>query len=192
VSEDATLVRRILQGDPLATRELVSRFQGEIFGLCVRYVGSPHDAEDISQEVFVRVFRSLKGWDSTRPLRPWICRIAVNRCRTWLSNKPKRPEPVDFLHETPARSQEDDSRELVDEIQTALELLRPDYRGVFTMFHEQGCSYDEIAEVFERPVGTIKTWLHRARTEVLTYLQNRGMVPKDESAESSSPPRDNE
>ncbi len=186
MSEDAILVRRILQGDSSAMRELVSRFQREVFGLCVRYVGSPHDAEDISQEVFVRVFRSLKSWDSNRPLRPWISRIAVNRCRTWLANRPKRPEPVDFLHETPARLIEDDSRELVDEIQKALDLLRPDYRGVFTMFHEQGCSYDEIAEVFDRPVGTIKTWLHRARTEILSYLQNRGMVPKDESAESNT------
>jgi DNA-directed RNA polymerase specialized sigma24 family protein len=60
--------------------------------------------------------------------------------------------------------------------------LRPDYRTVFVLFHEQGQAYEEIAEALDRPVGTVKTWLHRARLEVLERLQRRGMVPVEGAA----------
>src|SRR5579883_3393602 len=83
-------------------RELVDRFQPDVYGLCTRLLRHTHDAEDVAQEVFLRVFRSLSRWDATRPLRPWVIGITVNRCRTWISRRPRRPEPVDFLAETAA------------------------------------------------------------------------------------------
>ena len=89
--------------------------------------------------------------------------IAVNRCRTWLSQRNRRPELVDYLHETIASPLPDDSLELLAEIQAALGQLRLEYRTVFVMFHEQGQPYEEIALALARPVGTIKTWLHRAQ-----------------------------
>ena len=75
------------------TRALVERFQGIVFGLSVRLLTHRHDAEDVTQEVFIRVFRSLRRWDRTRPLQPWILGIAVNRCRTWMARRARRPEP---------------------------------------------------------------------------------------------------
>jgi RNA polymerase sigma factor (sigma-70 family) len=176
---DAALVRRCLRGRPDAMRELVERFQAEVFGLCVRLLTHRQDAEDVTQETFLRVFRSLRRWDAGRPLRPWILGIAVNRCRTWMSRRVRRPELADYLHETAARDDADDSAELVAEIRRALATLRPEYRSVFVMFHEQGRSYDEIAAAHGRPVGTIKTWLHRTRLEILTQLRRRGMVPAE-------------
>src|SRR5579864_4534912 len=98
--EDVTLVRRCLRGDGEAIQTLVERFQAEVYGLCVRVLNHRHDAEDVTQEVFLRIFRSLRGWDSSRPLRPWVMGIAVNRCRTFLSQRSRRPELVDYLHET--------------------------------------------------------------------------------------------
>lgn len=182
-ADDAALVRRCLRGKSDAMRELIERFQGEVLGLCIRMLTHRQDAEDVTQETFLRVFRSLRRWDSTRPLRPWILSIAVNRCRTWMGRRAKRPELADYLHETAARDDADDSVELVAEIRIALSQLRPEYRSVFVLFHEQGRSYEEIAEVHGRPVGTIKTWLHRTRLEILTYLRGRGMVPADVHAE---------
>jgi RNA polymerase sigma-70 factor (ECF subfamily) len=155
---------------------LVERFQAEVYGLCVRLLSHRHDAEDVTQEVFLRIFRSLRRWDPTRPLKPWIMSIAINRCRTWLSQRSRRPELADYLQETAADRPADDSTELVREIEAALAELRPEYRTVFVMFHEQGEPYEEIAEALDRPVGTIKTWLHRARLEVLERLRRRGMV----------------
>ena len=178
-AEEATLVRRCLRGDASAIQALVERFQTEVYGLCVRLLNHRHDAEDVTQEVFLRVFRSLKRWDSARPLRPWVMGITVNRCRTWLTQRNRRPELVDYLHETVASPLPDDSTELLVEIQSALALLRLEYRTVFVLFHEQGQPYEEIALALERPVGTIKTWLHRARLEILERLRSRGMVPSE-------------
>jgi RNA polymerase sigma-70 factor (ECF subfamily) len=178
--EDAVLVRRCLRKDARAIRQLVERFQAEVYGLCIRLLHHRHDAEDVTQEVFLRVFRSLKGWDAARPLRPWVMGIAVNRCRTWLTQRNRRPELADYLHETVASPLPDDSSELLVEIQAALGTLRLEYRTVFVMFHEQGQPYEEIALALERPVGTIKTWLHRARLEILERLRSRGMVPAEE------------
>lgn len=179
-AEDVSLVRRCLKGDEPAIRALIERFQSDVFGLCVRLLQHRQDAEDVTQEVFLRIFRSLKRWDSARPLKPWIIGIAVNRCRTLISQRAKRPELADYLHETASRTPVDDSNELVREIQTALHDLRFEYRSVFVMYHEQGLPYEDIAEAMEKPVGTVKTWLHRARLEVLDYLRRRGMVSEVE------------
>ncbi|HJZ54887.1 MAG TPA: RNA polymerase sigma factor [Gemmataceae bacterium] len=176
---DAALVRRCLTGDPAACRELVEQFQADVFGLCARLLGHRHDAEDVTQEVFLRVFRSLRRWDAARPLRPWVLGITVNRCRTWVGRRAKGPELADYLHETADHRPEDDTAELHREIRAAVDDLRIDYRAVFVLFHERGQSYEEIADAVGRPVGTVKTWLHRARVELLDRLRSRGLVPAE-------------
>ena len=181
MSADDELVARCLRGRPDAFRELVERFQGEVFGLCARMLGHRHDAEDVTQEVFARVSRSLARWDRTRPLRPWVMTIAVNRCRTWLGRRASRPEPVDYLHDLPDRPADGPPAELVDTIRGSVDGLRDDYRLVFVLFHEQGQSYDEIAVAVGRPVGTVKTWLHRARAQVLADLKKAGLVDEGEA-----------
>jgi RNA polymerase sigma factor (sigma-70 family) len=178
-AEEAALVRRCLRGDAEAVRGLVERFQGDVYGLCVRLLHHRHDAEDVTQEVFLRVFRSLRRWDRSRPLKPWVMGIAVNRCRTWLAQRARRPPVVDYLQEAAAAPSDDDAAELLAEIRAAVGALRPEYRSVFVLFHEQGRPYEEIAAALSRPVGTVKTWLHRARLEVLERLRRRGMVPAE-------------
>jgi RNA polymerase sigma-70 factor (ECF subfamily) len=175
-SEEVVLVQRCLRGEADAVQTLVDRFQAEVFGLCVRLLNHRHDAEDVTQEVFLRVFRSLRRWDAKRPLKPWIMGIAVNRCRTWMAQRARRPELVDYLHDTAPSPAPDDSAELVSEIRAALGDLRLEYRSVFVLFHEYGQAYEDIATALNRPVGTIKTWLHRARLEVLQRLRRRGMI----------------
>jgi RNA polymerase sigma-70 factor (ECF subfamily) len=176
-ADEAALVRRCLREEAEAIRTLVERFQSEVYGLCVRLLNHRHDAEDVTQEVFLRVFRSLRRWDASRPLKPWIMGIAVNRCRTWMAQRARRPEVVDYLQDTAPSPATDDAAELLAEIQAAVVALRPEYRSVFVLFHEQGQPYEDIAAALGRPVGTIKTWLHRARLEVLERLRQRGMVP---------------
>jgi RNA polymerase sigma factor (sigma-70 family) len=179
-SEDAMLVRRCLRGDPASIQTLIERFQSDVLGLCIRMLHHRQDAEDVTQEVFLRVFRSLKRWDASRPLKPWIMTIAVNRCRTWMTQRTRRPELVEYLQETAASPPSDDAAELAREIQSALAALRDDYRLVFTLYHEQGLPYEDIAMAVDKPVGTVKTWLHRARLEVLERLKKRGMISEVE------------
>ena len=181
MSADDELVGRCLRGRPDAFRELVERFQGEVYGLCARMLGHRHDAEDVTQEVFARVARSLGRWDRTRPLRPWVMTIAVNRCRTWIGRWATRPETADYLNDLPDRPAETAPAELVDTIRSSVDGLRDDYKLVFVLFHEHGQSYEEIAAAVGRPVGTVKTWLHRARAQVLADLRKAGLVDEGEA-----------
>ena len=86
MTDDRELVRRCLRDDPSAVRELIDRFQTDVYALCVRLLRHRHDAEDVAQEVFLRIVRSLHRWDGARPLRPWVLGITVNRCRTAMSS----------------------------------------------------------------------------------------------------------
>jgi len=185
VTADAALVRRCLSGEATACRELVERFQTDVFAVCHRLLAHAHDAEDVTQEVFLRIFRSLKRWDDARPLRPWVLGITINRCRTWMGRRAKNPELADYLHETPDHRPMDDSIELRTEIRAALDGLRDEYREVFVLFHEAGQSYEDIALAIERPVGTVKTWLHRARVELLDRLRSRGFVQEEPMTDRS-------
>ena len=175
--DDPTLVEALRAGDPLAPGELVERFHGVVFGLCYRMMGHRHDAEDVAQESLVRALRGMAGFDGSKPLRPWILGIAANRCRTALGRRSRRPitseagnEPVDH------RSGVSDPDDLAGELERALDRLRPHYRLVFALFHEQGLPYEEISQTIGRPVGTVKTWLHRARTELAEDLARRGLT----------------
>ena len=180
--------------DAEAVRALVDRFQAEVYGLCVRLLGHRHDAEDVTQEVFLRVFRSLRRWDSSRPLRPWVMGIAVNRCRTWMAQRVRRPELADYLQDTAAGPAADDSAELLGG--------DPRRRGRPAARTTAPCSCCSTSTAsrtrrsppaLDRPVGTIKTWLHRARLEVLEHLKRRGMVADEtvtDRVSSGTPPNE--
>ena len=176
---DDDLVTRCLRNEATAMRTLVERFQSDVFALSFRLLRHRQDAEDVTQDVFVRVFRSLGKWDAARPLRPWIQAIAVNRCRTQLGRRGRIPQPVEHLNAVPDRPQTTPPSELVRAIEVAVAGLRGEYREVFVLFHEHGQSYEDIGIALDRPVGTIKTWLHRARAQVLDALRKLGLAPDD-------------
>ncbi len=175
--DDLALVELIRLGDAQAARLLVERYHGVVFGLCYRMLGHRHDAEDVAQETFLRALRGIFGFDSTRNIRPWLLEIAANRCRTALAARARRPR---LAAATAADDQVDprpgvaDPDDLAGELERAIARLRPEYRLVFLLFHEQNLSYEEIAQSTGRPVGTIKTWLHRARAELAEHLIRRG------------------
>jgi RNA polymerase sigma factor (sigma-70 family) len=174
---DLELVQQCLAGHPAAMRAMVERFQGDVFGLCVRMLTDRHDAEDATQEIFLRIFRSLRKWDRTRPLKPWITAITVNRCRTWIARRGAKPRPTALPDDVSERRPEtDDGRELAEAVRVAVDSMRDDHKAVFVLFHEHGQNYEEIADAIGRPVGTIKTWLHRARATVLDHLKRVGLV----------------
>ena len=170
------LIKKCQEGREEAFRELVEKYQRRVYSIAWHLLSNYDTAREISQEVFLRVFRSLRRWDSSRPLKPWIMGITVNRCRTWLAQRVRRPELADYLQDVAVAPDADDAAELLHEIQAALRELRPEFREVFVLYHEQGQSYEEIAQALGCPLGTVKTWLHRARIEVLERLQERGMV----------------
>ncbi|WP_435005398.1 RNA polymerase sigma factor [Tundrisphaera lichenicola] len=174
--DDRALVEGLRSGDPQAPGLLLGRFHGAVFGLCFRMMRHRQDAEDVSQETFLRALGAIAGFDAARPLRPWLLGIAANRCRTALGRRARRPSLGESVEDSadprPGLADPDD---LAGELERALGHLRTDYRLVFTLFHEQGLPYEEIALVMGRPVGTVKTWLHRARAELAEDLIRRGV-----------------
>ncbi len=172
-----SLVKRCLAGEESAMVELVARFQGQVFGLCYRMVRQRQDAEDMVQETFNRALRNLKSWDATRDFEPWLLAIAGNRCRTLLAKRMRKPTPQ-ALVETVADDQPDFSaaRHLAEEVALAMAQLRSEYRQAFVLFHEHEMSYAQIGETLDCPLGTVKTWVHRARQEMIEFLIQRGVI----------------
>jgi RNA polymerase sigma-70 factor (ECF subfamily) len=172
------LVRRSLGGDPAAMTALVEQFSGLVYGLCFRMLRHRQDAEDVAQESFSRMFRSLGSWDSSRDFKPWLLAITGNRCRTLLESRKRRPAGLEQPDQVAGKPSTDhsDARYLAEEVWRAVDGLREEYRQAFLLFHEQELSYQEISEVLACPLGTVKTWVHRARREVATVLRKRGVV----------------
>ena len=166
------LAQRCLAGDQMALREFVALFQGQVFSLCFRMLGHRQDAEDTTQESLIRAVRYLKSWDPAQPLRPWVLKIAANRCRTALGKRARTPIPVKEIIEngettTPQLG-------LAEELTLALATLKEQHRQCFVLFYEQELSIQEVAEIMDVPDGTIKTWLHRSRKELAEALKRRG------------------
>ena len=175
-----TLIGQCLVGDQSAMLALVERFQGQVFGLCYRMLGQRQDAEDAAQETFVRVLKNLHRWDPEREFVPWLLAIAGNRCRTAISVRRRRPvaESAVELIADDAPDQRP-AQHLAEELHLALAELRPEYRQAFLLFHDHELSYGEIAESMDVPLGTIKTWVHRARRELIELLRQRGAISEE-------------
>ena len=174
---EVELVQGCLTGDEASQRKFVEQFQGLVFGVCLRMLGHRQDAEDVAQEVFLRTFRNLDRWDQVRPLHPWLLTITANRCRTHLEERGRRPIPVDLHADLLPQRSISQPQDDAEEVQKALLTLRHEYRQCFVLFYQQELSVEEVAEILERPEGTIKIWLYRARKEIAEYFRQRGFLP---------------
>jgi RNA polymerase sigma-70 factor (ECF subfamily) len=174
---NALLVRQFRQNDESAFAKLVGRHHSLVFHVCLRILGHRQDAEDVTQETFSRVARYLHRWDSRRPLEPWLVAIAGNRCRTFLASRRVHQtlspavEPI-----SNAVGAQHDADVLREELCLALAQIPACQRRAFELFHEQSLSYAEIAERLDCPIGTAKTWVHRARGKVIEQLRQRDVL----------------
>jgi len=178
-TELARWCQRTLPQDQRAFEQLVRQYSGHVFALTYRLIGHPQDAEDLAQEVFVKVHRTIKDLDEPASLTAWITRITVNTCREALRDQRRRPptiplwaeaqhardaEPpayVDRHNPTPEAAALD--RELQDCLQVTLAQLDPDGRTVLILRDVQGHSYQEIAEMLTLGLSAVKMRIHRTR-----------------------------
>lgn len=166
--EEIELIREVKTGNRQVFGELVSRHQQRVYNLAWRMLGENRDAEDATQETFLRAFRAFRAFDDERPLTPWLMKIAVNVCLNMLQVQ-KEGEPYDE-ERTSSRGhgvrvvegavQADERRERIER-----EILRlaPRYRAVIELRHFQEMSYQEMASALQRPLSDIKSDLFRAR-----------------------------
>jgi len=180
------LVDACIANDPSAMGRLVHRFQGRVFGLCYRMLGQWQDAEDAAQDTFLRVSRSLRRWDCQREFEPWLLTIAANRCRTLLAQRSRQAAVRQLALEQV--SNDDSARATVtpvaeasgaflEEIEHALGGMPKQWARAFRLFHERQLSYQQIAIELGCPLGTVKTWVHRGRRELVQRLRRRNVGP---------------
>ncbi len=184
---EGDILRRCLAGDEQAYRELVELYQRQVFSLARRMVGSAEDAEDLTQETFVRMFKALDRYDATRPFPAWLFTIATRLCIDHLRRR--RVRPVSMARHDPA-SDEDYTLEIEDRglrpdehaehaeeegrVRDLIDTLPHHYRVVVLLRHQQDLSYEEIAEALHLPLGTVKARIHRARALLKRHLEGEG------------------
>lgn len=177
------------QGREAAYRELIGRYQRPVFSLIYRLVRDREKSEDLSQETFIKVLNALDRYDPSYKFSSWIFKIAHNTSLDHLRKKEPRllsldgspnaetPADIEATTLTPVSSDESpeeyaSSRELGEHLEVAIAKLRPEYRTAIILCHVEGRPYDEIAEIMEVPLGTVKTYIHRARNELKIHLEH--------------------
>lgn len=148
---------------------LVRRFRRRIFAVCVRILGSPQDAEEATQETFVRLARSASSFRGEAALSTWLYRVARNVCTDHVRRDARRPStPVDDLEGLDDRVSDDASAgvDMGDALRRALDQLDPVSRQLLLLIGVDGWSYAEAGAAFDLPVGTVKSRISRARVHL--------------------------
>jgi RNA polymerase sigma-70 factor, ECF subfamily len=173
--DDAELVRRTSRGELSAFEQLVDRHRPVVIRVAARIVGS-EDAEDVSQDAFLRAFHRLDHFRGDAPFRSWLLRITHNAALDHLGRRraePVDPETLEASEPSPARPPADrlELRERIERLERKLRGLTPEHRAVLVLRDAEGLSYEEIAEITDTPLGTVKGRLHRARLQFIEMLR---------------------
>lgn len=176
---DETLVARVQQGDKRAFDLLVLKYQHKIFAIISRFVKDSAEVHDVAQEAFIKAYRALGNFRGESAFYTWIYRIAVNTAKNHLVSRGRRPPAFDvdvddaefYSGADGLRDINTPERELMrDQLQAtifkAIQGLPEDLRTALTLREMEGLSYEEIAEVMECPVGTVRSRIFRAREAV--------------------------
>ena len=167
-------MRRCLDGDPEAAGDLVDRYQRRLFNVALRMLGNVQDAEDVTQTVFGNAFVALKSYDSHYRFFSWIYRMTVNESLNAIKRRKRLVTLDDELDIPTEGTAADDAVEADDRVKRALMDLKPDDRAVVVLKHFVSFSYEEIADVLEVPVKTVKSRLFTARERLRLVLLARG------------------
>ncbi|MFP4500422.1 MAG: RNA polymerase sigma factor [Candidatus Hydrogenedentota bacterium] len=165
--DDLDLVRRSKRGNREAFSELVRRHQQIVYNVAYRFMREPAMAEDMSQEAFVKAFRLLKGFRGDCSFSTWMYRVTCSVCLTELSRRKKRGEvSLQPKHIGQAATLPDENFDMPEHIRRCVTMLPDRYATIVALYYLQGVSYDEIARAMSIPMGTLKTWMHRARKQL--------------------------
>ena len=181
---DAHVVSRALSGSQAAYREIVRRYQRPLLNLIAQIVRDRAEAEDLTQEVFVKAFRALDRYDPARRFSSWLFTIAHNHALDRLRTVHGVTLSIDSdevpdVPSAPVASPADlaERARLADALGDALGRLRVEYRAAVVLRYQEDLTQQEIAEVMGVPEGTVKTYLHRARKELAREMTARGWGP---------------
>jgi RNA polymerase sigma-70 factor (ECF subfamily) len=187
LAADQQVVTWAQDGDESAFRELIRRYQRPIFSIIYRMVRDRELAEDLAQETFIKVLNAIDSYRPEHKFSSWIFKIANNAAIDHLRRREletlslegapdalttERQEAtaLQVRDRTESPLEELEARELGSQIEEAIAGLRPEYRSCIMLRHVEGRAYEEIAEILGLPLGTVKTYIHRARAELRDQL----------------------
>lgn len=182
---DLLLVERVQSGDQEAFGLLVAKYQRKLLRLVMRLVRDPGEAEDVTQEAFIKAYRALPNFRGESAFYTWLYRIGVNTAKNWLIAQGRRaPLLNDIVSdenegsdaeallqdvETPERMLL--SKQIGETVNAAMEALPEDLRTAITLREIEGLSYEEIAQVMDCPIGTVRSRIFRARDAIAARLR---------------------
>ncbi|MFT5693295.1 MAG: RNA polymerase sigma-70 factor (ECF subfamily) [Oceanicoccus sp.] len=183
---DQQLVERVQKGDKRAFDLLVIKYQHKIMGLISRYVNDNSEVEDVAQEAFIKAYRALPRFRGDSAFYTWLYRIAINTAKNYLVARSRRPpgrdvdvEDAEYFEsasslrdvESPENVLYGDELKLV--VETAIKELPEDLRTAVSLREFDGLSYEDIADVMECPVGTVRSRIFRARESIDKQVQTQ-------------------
>ncbi len=171
---DLELVNQSKSGDPEAFSELVRRHQHVVFNVSYRFMRDSALAEDMAQEAFLKAYRLLKGFRGDCSFSTWMYRVTCSVCLTELNRRKRRNEVEQELQYNVETAEEPmENPDMPEMIRRCVRRLPDRYVQIITLYYLKGVSYEEIAQVMNIPMGTLKTWMFRARKQL------RGVVEQE-------------
>ena len=195
---DEALIRRIKDGDADAFEEIVKTYEKPVYNLALRYSGNPDDAFDISQDIFLRVYRSIDTFRGQSKFSTWLYQIATNICidhcrktsrkkeiSMFVSDDDGEETELEFADTEYSPEQIVEKKELRDEIGRCINKLADEHRVILILRDIEGISYQEIGAILNMEQGTVKSRLFRAREKLRKLLLKNGNFLSDESSNKS-------
>ncbi|MCU1322189.1 MAG: polymerase, sigma-24 subunit, subfamily [Acidobacteriaceae bacterium] len=202
-TEDASLVADLKAGSEEAFGLLIAQYHQPLYSLIARSINDPADASDITQEVFIKVFRSIRGFNGDASLRTWLYRIALHEAsnqRRWWSRHKRQEVTIDSSYDADADESGDSlclsatladqgdspydqavQKESREHLEAALRELPEAYRAVVVLREIEGFAYEEIADILDVQLGTVKSRLTRGRTALRSLLIAQSTAAKTSS-----------
>ncbi len=183
---DKQLVARVQKGDSRAFDMLVLKYQHRIFGLISRYVHDADEVQDVAQEAFIKAYRALPKFRGDSAFYTWLYRIAINTAKNYLVSRSRRPPGSDVdvedaeyyasggaLHEIETPESALFGAELKAVVETAIRELPEDLRTAVTLREFDGLSYEDIADIMDCPIGTVRSRIFRAREAIDSQVKEQ-------------------
>ena len=177
---DQRLVKRVLKGDKKSFDLLVLKYQQRVSAVLGRYNLSREEVMDITQETFIKAYRSMEKFRGDSKFYTWLYRIAINTAKNHLISKSRRPPDVDIdvyeitslLKSTNGPESEFEGERLSEVVETAISKLPQDLKSAIIMREYEGMSYEDISAIMECPVGTVRSRIFRARESIDKEVKN--------------------
>lgn len=186
--DTSILIKQAIEGDENAYKDLLDSYRGAIFNLLYKMVRNREETEDLVQEAFMKAFRSLPSFNEEYAFSTWLYKIAINNCidhmrkkrlKTFSMNKPVKAKDGEVDREFPDNSMLPDKGILNEErasiLEQAIDDLPENYRIAIVLRHSEERSYEEIAEILDIPLGTVKARIFRAREMLKKMLKGKFM-----------------